>query len=132
MRIKNVKATQMDLTPAISDYVEKRVNMIDKVIDPNDTSASVFVEVGKTTQHHKEGDFFFAEMNVHIAGRDFRAMVEKDDLYAAIDEVKDEVIREIVGYKNRRRTMVRRGGAAIKNILKGIGGKINPFRRFRK
>lgn len=139
MRINNIKGTRMELTPAIREYIIKRVDMLDKVTDKGDSSAWVTVEVGKTSQHHHQGNYFFAEFNVHIAGKDLRAVAEKDDLYAAIDDAKDEIMREAADYKDRQRTMVRRGGAAIKNILKGvgnfgkgIGGKINPFRRFRR
>lgn len=131
MRINNIKSTHIELTDAIEDYVEKRVGMLDKVVSPNDTSASVMVEVGKRSQHHKDGDFFFAEFNIRVGGKDFRVVAEKDDLYAAIDEAKDAIIQEISGYKDKRRTLIRRGGAAIKNVLKGIGGiggKIKSFR----
>ncbi len=131
MRITNIKASQMELTPAIADYVNKRVGMLEKIVSPDDTSAYASVEVGKSTKHHSQGDYFFAEINVHIAGKDFRAVAEKDDLYAAIDEVKDEIIREITGYKNKRRTLVRRGGAVIKNVLKGIGGIGGRIKSFR-
>ena len=134
MKIISIKATNTELTPAIADYVRKRIAMFDKVVDGDDQSARVVAEVGKTTQHHKEGNFFFAEFNMHIAGKDFRARVEKDDLYAAIDEAKDEIIREVTGWKNKRRTLIRWGGAAIKNFLRGwgeIGGKIKSF-RFRR
>lgn len=137
MKINNIKATHIELTDAIEDYVQKRVSMLDKVIDENDTSASVMVEVGKRSQHHRDGDFFFAEFNVRVGGKDFRVVAEKDDLYAAIDEAKDGIIQEIGGYKDKRRTLIRRGGAAIKNVLKGMGGiggriKSFRFRRMRK
>lgn len=137
MRINNIKATHIELTEAIEDYIQKRAGMLDKVIDKNDSSTSIMVEVGKRSQHHREGEFFFAEFNVRVAGKDFRIVVEKDDLYAAIDEAKDEIIQEITGYKDKRRTLIRRGGAVIKNVLKGIGGlggriKSFRFRRSRK
>ncbi|MFA5841601.1 MAG: ribosome-associated translation inhibitor RaiA [Candidatus Paceibacterota bacterium] len=137
MRINNIKTTHIELTEAIGDYIQKRVGMLGKVIDGNDTSASVAVEVGKRSNHHRDGDFFFAEITARVAGKDFRAVSEKDDLYAAIDEAKDQIIEEVTGYKDKRRTLVRRGGAAIKNILKGMGGiggriKSFRFRRLRK
>jgi len=138
MKIDNIKATKMELTPAISDYATKRLGMLDKFVKRSDTSAFATIEVGKTTRHHLQGDFFFAEINVHIAGKDLRAVAEKDDLYAAIDEAKDEIVRELTHHKDKQQTLVRRGGVAIKNILKGIGdfgrgvgGKITSF-RFKK
>ena len=121
MKISSLKATNIELTPDIDEYIRKRIAMLDKVVDRDDTSARVAAELGKTTQHHKEGNFYFAEFNVHISGKNFRAVAERDDLYAAIDEAKDEIIREVSQFKNKQRTLIRRGGAIIKNILRGVG-----------
>lgn len=126
----------MDLTPAIAEYVKKRVGTLGKFVSPEDTSAYATVEIGKSSTHHAQGDYFFAEINVHISGGDFRVVKEKDDLYAAIDEAKDEIIREVTRHKGKRRTLVRRGGAAIKNLIRGVGGSImdlpNKFRRTKR
>ena len=120
MRIQNIKGTKIDLTPAITDYVKKRLSALSKVISAEDTSARADIEVGKRTIHHKEGDLFFAEVNLHLAGRDFRAVSEQADLYTAIDEAKDEIIREVVNHKDRERTLIRRGGAIVKDLMRGV------------
>lgn len=119
MRI-NIKATNLELTAAISDYAEKRVSSLEKFINKNDESAMANVEVGKSTKHHQSGDIFRAEINLHIAGKNLRAVVEKDNLYAAIDEAKDEMVREITSHKAKQRTLLRRGGAKIKDFIRGF------------
>jgi len=121
-----IKATNTTLTPSIDEYVRKRVGTFDKLIDSEDTSARVAVEVGKDTEHHKSGDIFFAEINLHIAGRDFRTRRDGSDIYSAIDIAKDEIMDAVRGYKGRQATMLRRGGQAIKNMIRGF-----PFRRKR-
>lgn len=124
MRI-NIKATNLELTQAISDYLEKRISTLDKFVNKNDESAMADVEVGKSTKHHQSGDIFRAEINLHVAGKNLRAVSEKDNLYAAIDEAKDEMAREITSHKAKQRTLLRRGGAKIKDFLRGFyrGGK---------
>ena len=119
MRI-NIKATSLELTTAISNYAEKKVSALEKFINKNDESAVANVEVGKSTKHHHSGDIFRAEINLHIAGKDLRAVAEKDNLYSAIDEVKDEMVREITSHKARLRTLLRRGGAKIKDFIRGF------------
>ncbi len=114
---KDVKASNIVLTRAISRYIKEKVDHLDKFIDKNDESASAKIEVGKTTGHHK-GDIFRAELNVHIAGKDFRAESTREDLYAALDDVKDEMSAELKKFKERRETMKRRGGRTMKKILK--------------
>lgn len=118
----SVKATNIELTPAVSSYIDEKVGSLEKFIlaaDPATVRASV--EVGKTTRHHHSGnDIFLAEINLYIDGKSLRAVSEQGTLYAAIDDMKDEIAREINTSKRKQRTLFRRGGAAIKNLIKGL------------
>lgn len=118
---KSIKATGIELTEAISDYCDKRFSAFDRFVShvPPD-AAKCDIEVGKTTAHHKSGDVFRAEVNLHIEGKNFFAVSEKDDLYAAIDEVKDEIVRQITASKDKSMTLMRRGSLRIKEMLKGL------------
>ncbi len=107
----------MELTDAINDYLTKKLDAMDKFIDPGDDSAICDVEVGKTTDHHRNGDFFRAEVNLQWAGRQYYSAVEKDDLYAAIDEVKDQIIAELSKSKEKQGDSIREGGKEAKEIL---------------
>lgn len=118
---KNIKATNIEITPAISDYLEKRLSAFDRFIPADDTSAMCQVEVGKTTKHHKSGDFFKAEVNLRVSGKNFYAVSEKEDLYAAIDEVKDEIVYQMTSEKDKSMTLMRKGALRFKNIIKGLG-----------
>lgn len=116
----NIKATGIFLTPAISEYINKKVLMLQKFFS-QEKEVLVSVEVGKTTKHHKSGDFFRAEIKIVAAGEDYYAVVEKDDLYAAIDEVKDEIVRELTSKRKKALRLFRRGSAKIKNLLRWGG-----------
>ena len=118
----NTKATNITLTSDISSYLSKHLAVIEKLV--SDT-AMCDVEVGKTTMHHKTGDVFMAEINIVVEGKSFYAKAEREDLYAAIDQVRDEIFRMLTDYKAKRKTLVRRGGAMIKNMLKGFGRRGN-------
>lgn len=115
---QDVKATNIVLTRAISRYLKEKVDYLDKFIDKNDESARAIVEVEKTTDRHRKGEVFRAEINLHIAGKDFRAESTSEDLYSAIDDVKDEMSTELKRFKGKRETMKRRGGRTVKKILK--------------
>lgn len=119
MQIK-IKATNFGITPAIEDYIGKRVASLEKFARDKDGSAICNVEVGKTTKHHRGGDVFRAEINMHVAGKNFYAVSEKDDLYAAIDEVRDEIAYTLTSYKDRTITIMRKGALRVKNMLKGM------------
>ncbi len=118
---KSIKATNIELTPAISDYCDKRFSAFDRFIsNVSADSVKCEIEVGKTTAHHKSGDVFKAEVNLQIEGKSFYAVSEKDDLYAAIDEVKDEIVRQITASKDRSMTLMKKGALRVKAMLKGL------------
>lgn len=118
---KNIKATNIEITPAISEYLEKRFSIFDRFIPADDTSVMCQIEVGKTTKHHKSGDFFKAEVNLRVSGKNFYAVSEKEDLYAAIDEVKDEIVYQMTSEKDRSMTLMRKSALKFKNMIKGFG-----------
>ena len=121
----NIKATNMDLTRAINDYINKRLSGIKKFAK-NEEDMVVYVEVGKTTNHHKQGDIFRAEFNIELSGFKFYTFSEKEDLYTAIDDAQKEIIRQISEDKDRRKTLFKRGAISVKKMLKGLS-KRNPF-----
>ncbi len=120
----NIKTTVLDLTPAISDYVEKRFEAIEKFF-ADDSTAQFDIELARTTNHHKNGDIFRAEIHIVAKGVNTYASAEKEDLYIAIDTVRDEVLRKVKSSNEKHRSLVRRGGARIKNIIKGLWSKNN-------
>ena len=121
----NIKATNIELTDAINDYVNKKLDIIEKFVKDNDEMHS-YVEVAKTTNHHKQGDVYRAEFDIKIGKDRHFSMAEKDDLYSAVDEVKDEIIKGITRNNDRRKTLFKRGAISVKKMLKGIS-KRNPF-----
>jgi putative sigma-54 modulation protein len=113
----NIKTTNISLTPAIRDYFEKKIMSLDKLVDFDRDNVLIQVELGKTTQHHHKGDFFRAEVNLRVSGNNYRAVVEKEDLYAAIDGVKDVLTQEVKSGKQKRMSIVRRGAQRVKDML---------------
>lgn len=127
----NIKATGIELTPAISDYAYKKIFTIEKYLpsdsNPEDVVASI--EVGKSTKHHKSGNFFRAEVHVTGTGLDLYAVCETEDLYASIDAVRDEIVRNTVQSKGKRQTIARRGAEMMKRVMKGLSeGTAKGFR----
>lgn len=115
-----IKATNIELTEAIRDYVNKKFNAVSKFVRKSDESVLCRVEVGKVTHHHKKGEVFRAEGRIHVDGKELYAASEMEDLYAAVDDVKDELVRVLTSTKEKKMDMVRKGGARIKNMLKGL------------
>lgn len=114
----SIKSTNIELTPALKDYAEKRIAKAAKFLGED---ATVTVDIGKTTHHHKQGEVFRAEINLTtVLGKQFRAVSEKADLYEAIDDVRDELVREVGSAKGKKEALWKRGARKIKNMMRGF------------
>lgn len=124
MKINIVKTTNIDLTDALTDYVEKKLSGLNqKFIDPNDESVQCDIELGKTTNHHRSGDIYRAEFNLHVAGKDLYAAAEEADLYAAVDEARDDLRRQLKTHRGKKETLFRKGGLKFKEMIRNLGGR---------
>ena len=120
----NIKTTDFSMTPAIKDYIEKRISHLDKFVNPDKKELPMcYIEIGKTTNHHKSGDLFRAEVTINIGSKSLRAEATEDDLYAALDKVSEEMSEELKSFKAKEVSLTRKDGAKIKEILKEYNGK---------
>ncbi len=115
----HIKTTSISSSDAITEYVHKRLSKISKIIG-DDPTVQCDVELSKTTGHQNKGDIFRAEIHIVGAGKNLYASSEKIDLYTAIDDVKDEIKAELKAKKDKDISMVRRGGARVKAMMKGM------------
>ena len=118
--IVKIKSTNLTLLPEVEGYIRTKIQMLEKFFKHYAEEGDLLfeVEIGKTTEHHRSGDVFRAEINFTAPGVYFRSESLKDDLYAAIDEAKDELSRELRKSKNKSINLLKRGGAALKNLLR--------------
>ena len=127
MRI-TIKATNIRLTAGIEKYIAKKIGGLQKFLkgtDPDEIEA--FVEAGKPSKHHKRGLVFYAETNLKVLGKLYRAKAQTSDIYASIDQVKDELQREIKRFKEKKLTKDRRKERSFKKAK-----ALSPYSRFRK
>jgi ribosomal subunit interface protein len=108
----------MENTEAIESYVKKKLAVIERLLDKNDSSAKVAVEVGLDTKHHKKGNIFFAEIELHTRQKDYYCVERADDLYAAIDLVRDELVREVKSFRQKVRDVAKRSAVAVKRTMR--------------
>lgn len=115
----NIKTTNITLSAPISEYVEKRLRKIGKILE-DDTATQCDLELAKTTAHHQKGPIFKAEIHIVGSNKNFYATCEREDLYTAIDAVRDEILRELNSRKDKNISFIRRGGARVKAMVKGL------------
>lgn len=125
----NFQAKNMEMTDAIHEYGVTKVTNLGKLlsnIEEKGKDIQVQFNVGKTTNHHKGGEFFRADCSIVIDGEKFYASADKEDLYEAIDTVKDSLFNEINKNKDRKQTLYKRGAKSVKKMMKGLSNR-NPF-----
>ncbi|MFA7169515.1 MAG: ribosome-associated translation inhibitor RaiA [Candidatus Paceibacterota bacterium] len=132
-----IKGTNLELHNDLKDYVEEKIGGLKKFMEDVDLGGNrviARVELAKTTQHHQQGDIYKAEVNLDLPKKMFRSVVESDDIYKAIDDVKDELRIMINEYKTERIGKTRRGRRLIKNLkrISPLAWAKNEFRKLRK
>lgn len=98
--ITTIHGTGIDLTDALKFYALEKINSLDKFF-PNITKMEI--DIGMRTRHHQKGKVYYAEVNVHIPGNVIRVVKDADDLYKAIDKVKDHLKVDLEKAKDKLR-----------------------------
>ncbi len=97
----NIQAKNLKLTPEIKEYVQKKMDMLDKYFGDIQVINADF-EVERTTRHHNKGEIYRAEANIEVPGELLRVEKTEKILFKAIDKVKDHLTRSIRRYKQKR------------------------------
>lgn len=111
-----ITGKELQATEAIKDYVEKKVQRIEKYF-ANDLET---MEVNVTIKAEKNVQI--AEMYVAVRGENFKAVTEDKDLYASIDKDIDILEGQIRKNKTKKEKMQK--DASIKQITID-GGEAN-------
>ncbi|MFA6896732.1 MAG: ribosome-associated translation inhibitor RaiA [Patescibacteria group bacterium] len=131
-----IKGTNLELHNDLKEYAEEKVGGLKKFledIDLNGNRVVARIELAKTTQHHQQGDIYKAEVNLQLPKKMFRSVVESDDIYKAIDDVKDELKIMINEYKTEKMGKSRRGRKIIKDLkrISPLAWAKDEFRKLR-
>jgi ribosomal subunit interface protein len=130
-----IKGTDLELHNDLKDYVNEKIGGLEKFTENAGGDAIIVrVELARTTRHHQHSNSIYkAEVNLQLPKKMLRSVVESDDVYKAIDEVKDELRTMINNYKNERISRTRKGARIIKKLKKisPLAWIKNEFRKFR-
>jgi len=101
MRI-SIKATKIGLTSDIKDYIQKKMDMLDKYLG-NFPAINCDVEISLAVSGQNKGEIFRAEVNLELPHELLRVEKTEKELKKAIDKVKDHLVRSIIKYKDKRK-----------------------------
>ncbi|KKR09676.1 MAG: hypothetical protein UT37_C0013G0013 [Parcubacteria group bacterium GW2011_GWA2_39_18] len=113
----NIKGTNLEVTQSVHEYVNKKVEDLAHFFSDNLENAKIFVEIGRTTQHHNKGDVFRAEITIKVGGEPIRAEATAGEWHAAFDLAKEEMSLKVVKFKNKKDTLYKKGVRVLKNLI---------------
>lgn len=94
----NIHFTKIDSSDALKVAA---IEMAESLVKYFEGIISVDIDLGRTTDHHEKGQVYYAEYNVAIPGDMVRVSKESEDLYKAIEKVKDHLKVELEKYKGK-------------------------------
>jgi ribosomal subunit interface protein len=115
----NLKGTNLDLTPEIRAYVEKKLAGLDKFLNEGPAArADVELEYLKSEERT-----YRAELMLHD-GKVVRAEARGRALHEAIDKAAGELFTELTRGKKKRVRTLRHSAAKVKEYLRGWRNKL--------
>ncbi len=109
-----LRSVHYTVTPETELYLQNKVADIERIAG---AAARIEVELRKEGDR-SHGESYIAEMNVHTEGSVVRGEHRALSMHEAIDVVKDEVLQQLRKGKGRRDSLMRRGGAMVKEWLR--------------
>ncbi|KPJ71608.1 hypothetical protein AMJ50_01190 [Parcubacteria bacterium DG_74_3] len=138
-----IKTKNIKLTPALNKFIREKIDSLERFIKifyseeyfnhffgRGKPRIEAWVEVGKTTLHHRKGPFFWAECQLKFPKKNLRSTAKAKDLKLAITEVKDELQRELKEYKEKAITLIKRRARIARKELK-ISSQARFYRKGR-
>lgn len=120
-----IKATDYQITPQTADYLDDRLRSLEKFLSGDAEVARIEVELGRDAGRPRHGaNIWFAEIIVIVPGRDrVYARNNSESVNGAIDDVKEEVERQLRSHKRLHKRLLRKSGALAKRLLRfgGLG-----------
>jgi putative sigma-54 modulation protein len=95
----SIFARNMDVTPRLQEYVERKVDKLDRYL-PRIDEARVDLKVENTrSADHRQ----VAQLTIRTRDSILRAEERTGDMFTSIDAVMDKMYRQIARYKGKRR-----------------------------
>lgn len=111
------KGTNYELTEEETVLTTKKIDSLKKYLGKEEKEVHAYITLGKHTEAHHRGDIWFAEGKIDAEGTQYFAKAESDTLRSATDKMIGELSREMRGSREKKRSLLRRGGAKIKRLF---------------
>lgn len=109
------KQTNVTVDRHVPDLVAQKLLSLEKFI--GEAPSFCEVEFERVTSQ-QSGDIYRIEVNLEVNGKLYRAEATMDSFEKAVDEVRDELDKELRRARDKEETLLKRGGRRLKELLR--------------
>jgi ribosomal subunit interface protein len=114
-----VKGTNYVISPEVERYLDERLNALTKLLGEHANVARCEVELARDAGRPRHGaNVWVAEIHLVYPGGSVYARNNSESINGAIDDVKDEVERQLHREKKLHIRILRKGGAMLKRLIR--------------
>ena len=117
----NYKIKNEEVDEEIKKYIQEKIGgLVDQYLEKLDEKINIPIEVEiKKETHHKKGNVVYTEVNMKVPGKILRASTYALTVQAGIDEIEDDLKRQIKKYKEKKESKLRKDWLKLKSFLQG-------------
>jgi len=114
-----IKSTDYEMTPETSQYLDDKIAAIEKMMGDDAAVTRCEVEIGRDAGRPRHGaNIYFAEFTIFYPGGSVRSTNRSESVNGAIDDAREEVVRQLRRERKLHVRMWRRSGAIAKRLLR--------------
>ena len=101
-------------------FAERKLQTLKKYLARTEELTQVYVELGKISEAHQNGNVWRTQINLDSRGKRYHADSTAEKIELAIDKAVSQIESEIRKAKQKNSGVMRRGGNAVKSIMRGF------------
>src|SRR5690606_34378231 len=113
------KGTNYELPASVSALAKRKVEGLTKYLGKGKESARAYVDLGKESEAHQNGNIWRADIVFDVDGNRYYAKSVEDSIEKAIDATVNELASTLRTARKRQQSLVRKGGGIIKALMRG-------------
>ena len=119
-KISHNEEVEKEATEEVMEKMKRKLNGMKKYLGKKDELVQVYVELGKSTEAHQSGNVWRTQINLDFKGQRYHVDTTAEHLQAAIDFAVRDLESEIRKATQKGKSMLRRGGGALKSFMRGF------------
>lgn len=111
-------AKNIELDEKTEKYINSKVENLKRFLGECEKDSTCDFRIGKNTDNNKNDKIFYAECTISTPNKNYGARADEKTLTEAIDKLKDEVSKKIRRHRDKKISLVKKGGRALKKLIR--------------